>query len=51
MAATLADNGRNPVTHNQVVSPEHVPEFAGGDGNCRLVLQFRPMAFHNRTAR
>jgi glutaminase len=27
MAATLADNGRNPVTHKQVISPEHVPQL------------------------
>ena len=27
MAATLADNGRNPVTHKQVTSPEHVPQL------------------------
>ena len=27
MTTTLADNGRNPVTHKQVLSPEHVPEL------------------------
>jgi glutaminase len=26
MAATLANNGRNPSTNKQVISPEHVPE-------------------------
>jgi glutaminase len=26
MAATLANNGKNPVTNKQVLSPEHVPE-------------------------
>ena len=29
MTTTLADNGRNPVTHKQVLSPEHVPELPG----------------------
>jgi glutaminase len=27
MAATLANNGRNPVTNKQVLAPEHVPEI------------------------
>ena len=26
MAATLANNGKNPITHKQLLSPEHVPE-------------------------
>ena len=26
MAATLANNGKNPITGKQVLSPEHVPE-------------------------
>ena len=26
MAATLANNGRNPITNKQVLSPEHVPQ-------------------------
>jgi glutaminase len=26
MAATLANNGRNPTTNKQVMAPEHVPE-------------------------
>jgi glutaminase len=26
MAATLANDGRNPVTHKQVLNPEHVPQ-------------------------
>jgi glutaminase len=26
MAATLADNGKNPITNKQILNPEHVPE-------------------------